>query len=127
MSRLVSAVPTPCQALHALVCDHGPFMAGQSAPCSATVAEWSNPITSFKDAVERARRIEVARAAGAASGSAMPFAPVINHVVVGQFQSTRHQDKQREHLPHDCGRNGHKTTTVQPPAEVAPPMHLRWV
>ena len=64
-------------------------------PALQLLQSGEKPVTSFKEAVERARRHEAARlTGGAATISAMSFTPVPNRSAVRQLQSPRRQHRQ---------------------------------
>ena len=65
-------------------------------PALQLLQSGEKPVTSFKEAVERARRHEAARlTGGAATISAMSFTPVPNRAAVRQLQSPRRQQRQQ--------------------------------
>ena len=72
------------------------------------------PVTSFKEAVERARRHEATRHTGAGTDSAMPFTPVPKRAAVRQLQSPRHQRQQGRQQGGRCGRKEQSTYQRQP-------------
>ena len=78
-------------------------------PALQLLQSGENPVTSFKEAVERARRHEAARLTGAATVSSMSFTPVPNRAAVRQLQSYRQQPRQqRQHGRQQAGRKGRR-------------------
>ena len=69
------------------------------------------PVTSFKEAVGRARRHEAARLTGTATVSATSFTPVPNRAAVRQSQSPRRRQRQQRQ---QGSRNGRKRSAQQP-------------
>ena len=96
MSRFESAVEryakdrTPWAAITITLWQHS------LPPALQLLQSGEKPVTSFKEAVERARRHEAARlTGGAATISAMPFTPVPNRAAVRQLQSPRRNNASR--------------------------------
>ena len=96
MSRSESAVErhakgrTPWAAITVTLWQHS------LPPALQLLQSGEKPVTSFKEAVERARRHEAARlTGGAATTSAMSFTPVPNRAAVRQLQLPRGQQRQK--------------------------------
>ena len=94
MPRFESAVErhakgrTPWSAITVTVCQHS------LPPASQLLQSGEKPVTSFEEAVERARRHEAARSTGTIS--ALSFAPVPNRSIAHQLLSTP-RVQQRQH------------------------------
>ena len=110
MSRFESAVErhakgrTPWSAITVTLWQHS------LPPALQLLQSGEKPVTSFKEAVERARRHEAARLTGAATVSAMSFTPVPNRAAVRQLQQSSRQQprQQRQQGRQQAGRNGRR-------------------
>ena len=91
MSRFESAVErhakgrTPWSAITVTLWQHS------LPPALQLMQSGEKPVTSFKEAVERARRHEAARLTGTVNVSALSFTPVPNRAAAHQFTSSRQQ------------------------------------
>ena len=94
MSRFESAVErhakgrTPWSAITVTLWQHS------LPPALQLLQSGEKPVTSFKEAVERARRHEAARLTGTVNISALSFTPVPNRTAVHQMKSPRHHQQQ---------------------------------